>query len=152
MVGLQGNIIGWIGVIVNLICLFAVENSRFASNGIAASFVFNLIGCFIWLAGLGLGMNFMVLVSIIWWTIPLVIWAFWISFTVHDIFEEHSSHESFHEFFYIGIFIFVYHSIYDFIALKYYRELKNAILVNECTPRMNIVYAPTTTPNCAIIP
>ncbi|XP_031633637.1 uncharacterized protein LOC116347247 [Contarinia nasturtii] len=152
----QGKIIGWFGVVMNLLCLFAFEFAGIANRQIAGSFVFNLVACIIWLVGLGMNFMMLLIIALFGWAIPLVIWVYYISFTAHNIFSGET------EFFYLhrenetrdfwsGVFILVFSSVYDFIALKHYLKLKSApTLTQEFTPSLNVAYEPTTNGNCAI--
>ncbi|XP_031623976.1 uncharacterized protein LOC116341193 isoform X2 [Contarinia nasturtii] len=122
----DAKVIGWFGVVMNPILLFIFEGVGIAGDFIAGTFVFNLIGCLIWLVGISLNLTELLVTSLIWLAMPLMCWSFYISFQAHQMLFGHGSTKSLEHLthFWVTIFMFAFCSIYVFIALKNYRENK----------------------------
>ncbi|XP_031634771.1 uncharacterized protein LOC116348058 [Contarinia nasturtii] len=130
-------LIGWLGVVVNILCLIVFEATGLADDNIAGSFVYNLIGCIVWLVGLGLNFPLLLLLTLFWWVVPLSIWAIYVSFNLHSVLSrDYDSDYYFYDrrevysYFWSALFILVLSAIYDYLVLKIYLRLRNSRQTN----------------------
>ncbi|XP_031634797.1 uncharacterized protein LOC116348075 [Contarinia nasturtii] len=124
----QEVLIGWFGIVLNILCVIVFESTGLADDIITGSFVYNLIGCIVWLVGLGLNFPLLLLLDLIWFAIPLSIWAIHVlGILCRDGYGGQRSYS----FFWSAVFILVLSAIYDYWIFKIYFHLRKSRQSNK---------------------
>ncbi|XP_031634774.1 uncharacterized protein LOC116348060 [Contarinia nasturtii] len=142
-------LIGWFGVVVNILSLIVFEATGLADDTIAGTFVYNLIGCIVWLVLIGLNFPLLLLLTLFWWAVPLSLWAIYVSFALHGLLSRewsysYSVRRNSYSYFGSALFILVSSAIFDYLALKIFLRLRKSSESNGQIISLNPYYAAST--------